>query len=155
MNDTKDYRTLEILLVEDNPGDVDLTKAALRRGKLTNRLTVATDGEEALTLLRENERAGASQPDLILLDLNLPKVSGADVLAEIKRDPALRRIPVVIMTSSKAEEDVLRTYDLHANCYVTKPVDLDQFRNVVTSIADFWFAMVRLPSGEKLEAVNV
>jgi two-component system, chemotaxis family, response regulator Rcp1 len=157
MNDRDDMRTLEILLVEDNPGDVDLTKAALRRGKLTNRLTVATDGEEALTILRRGEGyADAPRPDVILLDLNLPKKSGVEVLSEIKQDSSLKRIPVVVMTSSKAEEDVIRTYDLHANCYVTKPVDLEQFRHVVKSISEFWFALVRLPSSEPAEtACNV
>jgi CheY-like chemotaxis protein len=156
MNDFEHLHTLEILLVEDNPGDVDLTKASLRRSKLSNRLTVATDGEEALSILgREGQYAQFPQPDLILLDLNLPKKSGVEVLAEIKRDPTLRRIPVVIMTSSKAEEDIVRTYDLHANCYVTKPVDLDQFRNVVRAITEFWFTLVRLPSNTTLETMTV
>jgi chemotaxis family two-component system response regulator Rcp1 len=156
MNDFEHLHTLEILLVEDNPGDVDLTKASLRRSKLSNRLTVATDGEEALAILgREGQYAQFPQPDLILLDLNLPKKSGVEVLAEIKRDPTLRRIPVVIMTSSKAEEDIVRTYDLHANCYVTKPVDLDQFRNVVRAITEFWFTLVRLPSNTTLETMTV
>lgn len=156
MNDFEHLHTLEILLVEDNPGDVDLTKASLRRSKLSNRLTVATDGEEALAILRkEGQYAHVPQPDLILLDLNLPKKSGVQVLGEIKCDPTLRRIPVVIMTSSKAEEDIVRTYDLHANCYVMKPVDLDQFRNVVKAITDFWFTLVRLPSNTTLETMNV
>jgi two-component system, chemotaxis family, response regulator Rcp1 len=146
-------RTVEIMLVEDNPGDVDLTRAALRRGKLSNHLTVATDGEEALAILHKaSDHSQGRLPDLILLDLNLPGKSGVEVLAEIKEHPQFRRIPVVIMTSSKAEEDIVRTYDLHANCYVTKPVDLDQFRKVVRSIADFWFALVRLPSHEPVEA---
>jgi chemotaxis family two-component system response regulator Rcp1 len=155
MNDFQQLRTLEILLVEDNPGDVDLTKASLRRSKISNRLIVAKDGEEALTILRRNgHEAGGTLPDLILLDLNLPKRSGAEVLAEIKQDPALRRIPVVIMTSSKAEEDIVRSYDLHANCYVTKPVDLEQFRNVVKALTEFWFALVKLPSNELVETVT-
>lgn len=155
MNDFQQLRTLEILLVEDNPADVDLTKASLRRCKLSNRLTVAKDGEEALALLQANAHdAGGTLPDLILLDLNLPKRSGAEVLAEIKQDPSLRRIPVVIMTSSKAEEDIVRSYDLHANCYVTKPVDLEQFRNVVKAVTEFWFALVKLPSNEAVETVT-
>jgi two-component system, chemotaxis family, response regulator Rcp1 len=153
MKEFQNLQTIEILLVEDNPGDVELTMAALRRAKMTNRPIVATDGEEALAALRnEGAYASAPRPDLILLDLNLPKKSGVEVLAEIKQDPSLRSIPVVVMTSSKAEEDVVRTYDLHANCYVTKPVDLDQFRNVVRSITEFWFALVRLPTNDPVEA---
>lgn len=135
-----------ILLVEDNPGDVDLTKAALRHDKVLNRVTVAADGEEALAILRQQgEYAQARRPDIVLLDLSLPKKSGLEVLTEIKGDAALRQIPVVIMTSSKAEEDVLRSYDRHANCYVNKPVDFAEFRNVVRSIEDFWFTLVKLP----------
>jgi two-component system, chemotaxis family, response regulator Rcp1 len=152
MSSAELFGTLEIMLVEDNPGDVDLTKAALRRSKLSNRLIVANDGEQALELLRTTHAEGGRLPDLILLDLNLPRKSGVEVLAEIKNDCNLRRLPVVIMTSSKAEEDVVRSYDLHANCYVTKPVDLEQFRNVVRSIADFWFALVRLPANEPVES---
>jgi two-component system, chemotaxis family, response regulator Rcp1 len=140
-------RPVEILLVEDNPGDVRLTREALREGKVSNRLHVAADGEEALAFLRrEGEHADAVRPDLILLDLNLPKKDGRQVLAEVKADPALRQIPVVILTSSQAEEDICRSYDLHANCYVTKPVDLDQFMTVVRAVEDFWLAIVRLPS---------
>jgi chemotaxis family two-component system response regulator Rcp1 len=140
------YRPIELLLVEDNPGDVRLTQEALREGKVRNHLNVAVDGIEALAFLRrEGQYANAPQPDLILLDLNLPKKSGREVLAEIKADPALRRIPVVILTVSKAEEDVLKSYNLHANCYVTKPVDLDQFLEVVKSIEDFWLTVVVLP----------
>ncbi|MFP2960686.1 response regulator [Myxococcus sp. 1LA] len=137
---------IEILLVEDNPGDVRLTIEALKEGKVHNRLSVARDGVEALAFLRrEGVHAGAPRPDLILLDLNLPRKDGREVLAEIKVDRALRRIPVVVLTTSKAEEDILRTYDLHANCYIAKPVDLDQFISVVRSIDDFWLSVVRLP----------
>ena len=142
---------IDILLVEDNPGDVRLTREALKEGKVLNNLMVAQDGMEALALLkREGEFANVVRPDIILLDLNLPKMDGREVLAEIKIDPSLRRIPVVILTTSKAEEDILKTYDLHANCYITKPVDLDQFITVVKSIEDFWFTIVKLPSnGDK------
>jgi len=146
---TKDEfgRPIEILLVEDNPGDVRLTIEALKEGKVHNRLSVAKDGVEALAFLRREETyANAARPDLILLDLNLPRKDGREVLAEIKEDPVLRRIPVVVLTTSKAEEDILRTYDLHANCYITKPVDLEQFISVVKSIDDFWLSVVRLPS---------
>ncbi|WP_434346335.1 response regulator [Myxococcus virescens] len=137
---------IEILLVEDNPGDVRLTIEALKEGKVRNRLSVARDGVEALAFLRrQGAYADAALPDLILLDLNLPRKDGREVLAEIKVDPALRRIPVVVLTTSKAEEDILRTYDLHANCYIAKPVDLEQFISVVRSIDDFWLSVVRLP----------
>lgn len=137
---------IEILLVEDNPGDVRLTIEALKEGKVRNRLSVARDGVEALAFLRrQGAYADAARPDLILLDLNLPRKDGREVLAEIKVDLALRRIPVVVLTTSKAEEDVLRTYDLHANCYIAKPVDLEQFISVVRSIDDFWLSVVRLP----------
>jgi CheY-like chemotaxis protein len=139
-------RPIEILLVEDNPGDVRLTIEALKEGKVRNNLSVAKDGVEALTFLRQQGAfASAARPDLILLDLNLPRKDGREVLAEIKEDPSLRRIPVVVLTTSKAEEDILRTYDLHANCYITKPVDLEQFISVVRSIDDFWLSVVRLP----------
>ncbi len=139
-------RPIEILLVEDNPGDVRLTQEALKEGKVRNKLHVVGDGVEALAFLRqEGEYAETPRPDLILLDLNLPRKNGREVLAEIKEHPNLRRIPVVILTVSQAEEDVLRTYDLHANCYVTKPVDLEQFIKVVGSIEDFWLTIVRLP----------
>jgi CheY-like chemotaxis protein len=139
-------RPIEILLVEDNPGDVRLTIEALKEGKVHNKLTVARDGVEAVDFLRRQGRfTDASRPDLILLDLNLPRKDGREVLAEIKEDPVLRRIPVVVLTTSKAEEDIVRTYDLHANCYITKPVDLEQFISVVRSIDDFWLSVVRLP----------
>ena len=141
-------RAIEILLVEDNPGDVRLTQEALRDGKVHNHLNVASDGVEALAYLRKQGRyTSATRPDLILLDLNLPKKDGRAVLAEIKADESLRRIPVVILTTSQAEEDILKTYNLHANCFVTKPVDLDQFIKVVRSIEDFWLTVVKLPHG--------
>jgi two-component system, chemotaxis family, response regulator Rcp1 len=141
--------SIQVLLVEDNPGDVRLTKEALKEGKLLNQLTVVGDGVEALLFLRkEGKYADAIQPELILLDLNLPKKDGREVLAEIKADPKLRRIPVVVLTTSSAEEDILKIYDLHANCYITKPVDLEQFMGVVKSIEDFWVSVVKLPSHE-------
>jgi CheY-like chemotaxis protein len=140
-------RPIEVLLVEDNPGDVRLTREALKEGKVHNNLHVAPDGVEALAFLRREGRyADAVRPDLILLDLNLPRKGGREVLEEIKGDPSLRHIPVVILTSSSAEQDIARAYDLHANCYISKPVDLDQFIMVVKSIEDFWFTVVKLPS---------
>jgi CheY-like chemotaxis protein len=139
-------RPIEILLVEDNPGDVRLTQEALRGGKVVNHLHVAEDGEKALEFLRrEGPYANVPTPDLILLDLNLPKKDGREVLAEIKHDPDLRKIPVVVLTTSKAEEDICRSYRLSCNCYVTKPVDLERFMEVVKSIEDFWFTVVTLP----------
>ncbi len=139
-------RPVEILLVEDNPGDVRLTIEALREGKVQNRLHVAEDGVKALAFLRrEGTYADAPRPDLILLDLNLPRKDGREVLADIKADDRLKAIPVVILTTSKADEDIARSYQLNANCYVTKPVDLDQFITVVQSIENFWFAIVTLP----------
>jgi CheY-like chemotaxis protein len=133
--------------VEDNPGDVRLTKEAMRESKVIVNLSVAPDGEEALAFLRkEGAYQNAPRPDLILLDLNLPRKDGREVLAEIKVDDDLRRIPVVVLTTSRAEEDILRTYNLHANCFITKPVDLDQFITVVGSISEFWFSVVRLPT---------
>lgn len=140
-------RPVEILLVEDNPGDVRLTKEALKEGKVRNNLYVAPDGVEALRFLRrEQGYENSVRPDLILLDLNLPKKDGRQVLEEIKSDAQLRTIPVVILTSSQAEQDICRAYDLHANCYVSKPVDLDQFITVVKSIENFWFTIVKLPA---------
>ena len=137
---------IEVLLVEDNPGDVRLTREALRDGKVHNNLSVVPDGVEALAFLRrEGKYADAPRPDVILLDLNLPKKDGREVLEDIKADPALQRIPVVVLTSSEAERDIAQAYALHANCYVTKPVDLDQFIHVVKSIEDFWFSIVKLP----------
>lgn len=140
-------KPIEILLVEDNHGDVRLTVEALKDAKVHNKLSVTEDGVEALAFLRrEGGYADAPHPDLVLLDLNLPKKDGREVLAEIKADENLKRIPVVILTTSQAEEDVLRTYDLHANCYITKPVDLDQFIKVIKSIEEFWLTIVKLPA---------
>jgi CheY-like chemotaxis protein len=137
---------IEILLVEDNPGDVRLTREALKEGKVYNNLHWAKDGVEALEFLRrEGKHASAPRPDIILLDLNLPKKDGREVLADIKRDDRLKHIPVVVLTTSKADEDVLRSYELHANCYVTKPVDLEKFIVVVQSIDRFWLTVVTLP----------
>ena len=137
---------IEILLVEDNPGDVRLTQEALRDAKVINHISVAMDGVEALALLRQaGEYATAPRPDLILLDLNLPKKDGREVLAEIKADAGLRSIPVVILTTSQAERDIVDMYGLHANCYVTKPVDLDQFLLITRSIEEFWLTVVTLP----------
>lgn len=139
-------RAVEILLVEDSPGDVRLTKEALREGKVRNHLHVVTDGVEALAFLRRSGKyASAPRPDVVLLDLNLPKKDGREVLAEIKADDDLRRIPAVILTTSQDERDVLRAYELHANCYITKPVDLDQFIAVIQSIESFWLTIVTLP----------
>jgi chemotaxis family two-component system response regulator Rcp1 len=134
---------IEILLVDDSEADVRLTIEALKEAKLHNHIHVANDGEEALAFLR---KPAQRRPDLILLDLNLPGLDGREVLAEIKSDPELAIIPVVVLTTSRAEEDILRTYRLHANCYITKPVDLDQFVRVVQSIEEFWFSIVRLAS---------
>jgi chemotaxis family two-component system response regulator Rcp1 len=139
-------RPVDILLVEDNPGDVRLTREALQDGKLLNRLSTVSDGQQAMAFLRkQGSYAQASRPDLILLDLNLPRKDGREVLAEVKADPDLHTIPVVIVTSSQAEADILKTYNLHANCYVTKPVDLEKFIAVVKSIEDFWVHIVKLP----------
>jgi chemotaxis family two-component system response regulator Rcp1 len=139
-------RKIEILLVEDSPGDVRLTREALREGKVLNELQVVGDGVEALDyLFKRNQHVGAPRPDLILLDLNLPKKDGREVLSEIKTDNALKRIPVVVLTTSQSEEDVLRTYDLHANCYIPKPVDFERFIEVVRSIDAFWLTVVKLP----------
>jgi len=137
---------VEILLVEDNPGDVRLTKEALREGRIRHNLHVVDDGTKALQFLqREGEFADAVRPDLILLDLNLPRMGGREVLQLIKTDPNIQNIPVVVLTSSQAEQDILEAYKLHANCYVTKPVGLDEFVTVVQSIERFWFSIVRLP----------
>jgi two-component system, chemotaxis family, response regulator Rcp1 len=139
-------RPLEILLVEDNPADVRLTEEAFREGKIHNTLVVARDGVEAMDFLhRRGKYADAVRPDLILLDLNLPRKDGREVLAEIKADPDLRRIPVVVLTTSRAEMDIVRSYNLHANCYVVKPVDLDQFIGIIQSIESFWLTAVMLP----------
>jgi CheY-like chemotaxis protein len=146
MRDASDARSIDILLVEDNAGDVRLTVEALRDSKVRNHIHVVTDGEKALAFLRrEGSDASARRPDLILLDLNLPRKDGREVLAEIKQDPDLKLIPVVVLTSSAAEQDIAQAYDLHANCYITKPVNLDQFLRVIQSIEDFWLVVVKLP----------
>lgn len=138
--------TFEILLVEDNPGDARLAQEALKEGRMTSRLKVVVDGVEAMAFLRrEGQYAGSPRPNLILLDLNLPRKDGRQVLAELKADDELRRIPVVVLTTSQAEQDILRSYDLHANCYITKPVDLDRFISVVRSIEEYWCSVVTLP----------
>ncbi len=139
-------KPIEVLLVEDNPGDVVLTVEAFQGGKMTNHLSIVEDGEEAMAYLRQEGRyADAAAPDLILLDLNLPKMDGREVLQEIKKDEHLRRIPVVILTTSTAEQDILKTYDLHANCYINKPVNFDEFLTVVRAIENFWLTIVKLP----------
>jgi len=146
MNTDTLARPIDILLVEDNPGDVRLTRELLKESKIRNSLTVVENGEDALAFLRQEDKyRDATCPDLILLDLNLPRKHGSEVLAAIKSDPELRRIPVVILTTSRAEEDIVKSYDLHANCYVSKPVGLEQFATVVKSIDDFWLAIVKLP----------
>ena len=150
MNIAKTVEPLELLLVEDNPGDVRLTEEALQEGRVYNKIHVVDDGVEALAFLRREGRyADARRPDIILLDLNLPKKDGREVLEEIKSDKALKRIPVVVLTTSEAEQDILRVYNLHANCYVTKPLDLDQFMSVVKSIENFWLTVVKLPHDEE------
>lgn len=139
-------RPVDILLVEDNPGDVRLIQEALRDGKILNQLATVPDGLAAMALLRkQGSYAQAVRPELILLDLNLPRKDGREVLAEIKADPKLRSIPVVIITSSPVEEDILKSYNAHANCYVTKPLDLHKFVSVVKAIEDFWLSIVKLP----------
>jgi CheY-like chemotaxis protein len=137
---------IRILLIEDNPGDVQLTRLALEEGKLLVDLSVVGDGVAALEFLqKQGKYADAPHPELILLDLNLPKKSGHEVLAEIKSDENLKRIPVVVLTTSQAEEDILKSYNLHANCYITKPVSFEQLIRVVKSLEDYWFTIVRLP----------
>jgi chemotaxis family two-component system response regulator Rcp1 len=139
-------RPVEILLVEDNPGDVRLTIEGLREAKVYNNLHVAQDGIEALRYLRrEGPHSDGPRPDMILLDLNLPRKGGREVLAEIKADEALKRIPVIVLTTSQDEEDIFKSYDLHANCYITKPLDFEQFMHVVQSVEDFWLSVVTFP----------
>jgi CheY-like chemotaxis protein len=146
MHEIATGKPIEILLVEDNPGDVRLTMEALKGGRVRNRIRVVENGVQAMDFLhRQGHYAAVPRPDLILLDLNLPKKDGREVLGEVKQDPDLKRIPIVILTSSAAEEDILRAYDLSANCYITKPVDLDQFLKVLKSIEDFWLVIVKLP----------
>lgn len=142
-------KPIEILLVEDNPGDYRLAMEVFKEAKVNNTMHIVTDGVKALKFLKkEGKYKESPRPDLILLDLNLPKKDGKEVLAEIKDDDNLKRIPVVILTVSSAEEDIIKSYDLHANAYITKPIDLDQFINVVRSIEDFWLSIVKLPNGE-------
>ena len=146
MSDAEFGRPVEILMVEDSPSDVCVTRETLKDSKVLNHISVVNDGEEAMAFLRrEGKYVKATRPDLILLDLNLPKKDGREVLAEIKADEQLRRIPVVVLTTSSAEQDILKTYDLHANCYITKPVNMDQFNAVVKAIEEFWFTIVKLP----------
>lgn len=150
MNTRRVEGAVEILLVEDNPGDVRLTVEALKEGKVHNNLSVVADGVEALAFLRRGRKyADAPRPDLILLDLNLPKKDGREVLAEIKADENLKRIPVIVLTTSQAEEDIFKAYDLNGNCYIVKPVDLEQFMKVVKSIEGFWLTIVKLPTDDK------
>jgi len=138
---------IEILLVEDNPGDIRLTQEVLKEGKVKNTLSIVENGVQAISFLRkESEYHDAPTPDLILLDLNLPKKDGREVLLEIKNDPELKKIPVVVLTTSQSEEDILKVYDLNANCYISKPVDFGQFIDVVKSIEDFWLSIVKLPT---------
>ncbi len=145
-------KAVEILLIEDNPGDVRLTIEALKESKILNNLHVAVDGIEAMSYLnREGKFKDEPRPDLIILDLNLPKKDGSEVLEEIKEDESLKKIPVVILTTSEAEQDIIKSYELHANCYITKPVNMDQFIKVVKSIGDFWFSIVILPPSEDFE----
>ena len=140
-------RPIEILMIEDSVDDVELTREALKEAKILNNLQVAEDGEQGLARLRRVDGyQEAPRPDLILLDLNMPRMDGRELLAQIKVDEELAHIPVVVLTTSKAEEDVLRSYKLHANCYITKPVDFEQFLKIVEAIEDFWFSVVRLPN---------
>lgn len=149
MNDKWRVRLVEILLVEDNPADIRLTQVAIKNSKIANNLHVVNDGIEAIHFLRKEENhKDKPKPDLILLDLNLPKKNGFEVLSEIKNDPDLRRIPVVILSISDAEEDLLKTYNLHANCYIKKPVDIIEFEKIVKSIGNFWFSIVILPNNK-------
>jgi CheY-like chemotaxis protein len=145
MSERNGVNYMEILLAEDNPGDVVLTKRALKSGKVLHNLHVVNDGEAALAFLHDVEYGQAPRPDLIMLDLNLPKVSGREVLAKIKSNDALASIPVVVLTTSKAEEDILKAYELHANSFITKPVDWQQFANVIRFIEEYWFTVVKLP----------
>lgn len=153
MTDEPGLRQIEILLVEDNSADIRLTTEVLKDAKLRNTIHVARDGIEALEFLRRQGRfSGFPEPDLVLLDLNLPRLNGREVLREIKSDPELKRIPVVILTTSDAEQDILKSYELHANCYITKPVDLEQFSKVVQYIEEFWFTIVKLPSRKPISS---
>ncbi|TLS65639.1 response regulator [Mariprofundus erugo] len=145
-------QAIEILLVEDSPGDVRLTVEAFKDMKLHNKLSVASDGVEALQFLRrEGAYADASRPDIIILDLNLPRLDGRQVLAEIKADERLKHIPVIILTSSSADEDIAHTYKLHANCFITKPISFEEFTRVITTVNDFWLSIVKLPPRDHLQ----
>ena len=145
---------MEILLVEDNPGDVRLTREALRHAKVLNNLHVVSDGTQALTFLhQEGQFANAIRPDIILLDLNLPEKDGRETLSEVKADPNLKAIPIVILTTSEEQQDIMASYRLYANCYVTKPVNLDQFINVIKSIEGFWLSVVKLPSSQESQCM--
>jgi two-component system, chemotaxis family, response regulator Rcp1 len=149
MTDLKNIKAVEILLVEDSPGDVRLTVEALKEAKVINNLSVVQDGVEAMDFLQQKgSYKDATRPDIILLDLNLPRKDGREVLAEVKNNPQLKQIPVVVLTTSRSEQDILQAYDLHANCYITKPVDFKQFMNVVKSIEDFWLTVVKLPTNK-------
>jgi two-component system, chemotaxis family, response regulator Rcp1 len=141
------WQPIEILLVEDNPGDAELTREALKVAKVANRLHVVDDGAEAVDFLfKKGKFSDAPRPDIVLLDLNLPKKDGREVLSEIKQNKEISEIPVVVLTTSQAEEDILRAYQLHANCYITKPVDFGQFLRVISTIQDFWLSIVKLPT---------
>jgi CheY-like chemotaxis protein len=145
-----EMKMIEILLIEDNPGDAELARETLATSKIRNKLHVVIDGEKAMDFLyKRGVYAEVPRPDIIILDLNLPRKDGREVLAEIKMDDDLKRIPVVILSSSKAEEDILKSYNLHANCYITKPLDFRQFTKIVESIENFWLTIVKLPNGKK------
>lgn len=146
----KNLSPIEILLVEDNPDDVELTTRSFKKARMQNRVSVAGDGAEALAFLRrEGKYSGAPRPDIILLDLNLPKMSGQELLEKIKKDPALSDIPVIILTTSKSEEDIIGAYKLHSNCFITKPVLMEDFDRVIRTLQDFWFVIVKLPPKRK------
>ena len=148
-NNQSEIRPVKILLVEDNPADVRLTLEALKEERIHNNLLVAEDGVEALDILQQKGKyADESLPDIVLLDLNLPRKDGRDVLKQIKTDNRLKRIPVVVLTSSEAETDIVKAYDYYANCYITKPVDWNQFKTIIKTIENFWFTIVKLPRGE-------
>ena len=142
----RDERPIEILMIEDSPDDVELTQEALKDAKVRNHLHIAEDGVEGLAFLKgEGKHGDRPRPDLILLDLNMPRMGGKELLEKVKEDGALKHIPVVVLTTSGADEDILRSYQLHANCYITKPVDFEQFIKIVKSIESFWFTVVKLP----------
>jgi chemotaxis family two-component system response regulator Rcp1 len=136
---------IHILLVDDNEGDILLTREALEEARIINKISIAYDGIQAIDLLKKSARVAGTMPDLILLDINLPKMNGTEVLSIVKSDPELKRIPVIMLTTSSSEKDILASYDNYANCYITKPVDLDRFMDVVRTIEDFWISIVKLP----------